>query len=92
VTAPRAGGNAGGGASADARGLESALQASGVPCAVEARAALAVIVTSAAGVARLTSDEHRQTALTLARRHGFTHAAVELWEQPTGADAALLRH
>lgn len=79
-------------ASTDPRGLERALHGIGVSCAVEARAALAVIVTPAAGIARLASDEHREAALTLARRHGFTHAAVELSGQPADADAALLRH
>jgi hypothetical protein len=77
----------------DATALAAALRAMGIPCDVEARAALALISARAEHVARLALSRDRATALALAKQHGFTHVAVELSaDAPADADAPLLRH
>ena len=69
-------------ASAEAEALAAALSQLGVPCRVETRGALAVIVADAAGAKRFGEAEVRQRALALARENGFTHLALEL-ESPS---------
>ena len=78
----------------DAAALAAALRGAGIVCEVEARAALAVIVASAADASRVGGDDLRPRVLALAREHGFTHVAVELGGGVGGtADhAPLLRH
>jgi hypothetical protein len=77
-----------------AAALAAALRGAGIMCEVEARAALAVIVASAADASRLAGDDLRPRVLALAREHGFTHVAVELGGGVDGtADhAPVLRH
>ncbi|MES2177243.1 MAG: hypothetical protein V4550_05205 [Gemmatimonadota bacterium] len=58
--------------------LEKALSEGGIPCKVETRAGLAVLIATPDMVARLGDAELRRTALALAREHGFTHMAIEL--------------
>lgn len=50
----------------------------GLPCKVEPRAGLAVLVAGHATMTALADPEVRRGALALAREHGFTHVAVEL--------------
>jgi hypothetical protein len=71
--------------------LATALRASGIPCDVESRAGLALIVTTALAAGRLAEDDVRRGALALAREHGFTHVAVELSADAPPAGAPLLR-
>ena len=59
--------------------LASALGAEGLPCAVEAFDRLALIVPDESDV-RVADHEVRERVLSLAREHGFTHAAIELFE------------
>ena len=59
--------------------LERALRALGVRCSIEAFDALAVAVPEP-GDRRLEADDIRRQAIALARRHGFSHLAVELRE------------
>ena len=69
-----------------ASGLEEALALAGIPCRVEARDRLAVIILEAPNVNPvLVSREARSRALALARAHGFTHVALELPEPESGA-------
>ncbi len=75
----------------DPVGLAAALRASGIPCDVEARSGLALVVTSASHAARLAESELRQSALASARAHGFTHLAVELSADAPAAGAPLPR-
>jgi hypothetical protein len=63
----------------------------GIPCDVESRATLALIATQAEHAARLAAPEERVLVLALAKRHGFTHLAVELSPGATGAGAPVLR-
>ena len=70
--------------------LAAALTGMGVPCKVEPRAALAVLMVESGVAQRLADGELRRAALALAREQGFTHLAVEL-VPPAGADAALPR-
>jgi hypothetical protein len=58
--------------------LEGALAERGVPCRVETRAGLAVLIVTPDVVARLGDVEVRRMALALAREHGYTHVAIEL--------------
>jgi hypothetical protein len=58
--------------------LAAALAELGVPCRVETRANLAVIIADASAAARLADGEVRRRALALAREQGFTHLALEL--------------
>ena len=58
--------------------LARALEIAGTPCVVEARAGLALIVCDEAQQVRLASSDARVALLALAKRHGFTHIAVEL--------------
>ena len=62
--------------------LEMRLAESGVPCKVETRAGLAVLIATPDVVAKLGDAELRRTALALAREHGFTHVAIELRADP----------
>ena len=70
--------------------LAAALTGMGVPCKVEPRAALAVLMVESGVAQRLAEGELRRAALALAREQGFTHLAVEL-VPPGGADATLPR-
>ena len=73
-----------------AEALRAALRERGVPCEVEARDRLAVLVTRDAGVARRLADPaERSAVVTLAAEHGFTHVALEL--DPPAAGASLSR-
>lgn len=58
--------------------LANALKTAGMPCVVEARAGLALIVCDEAQQVRLASSDARVALLALAKQHGFTHIAVEL--------------
>lgn len=58
--------------------LERMLAERGLPCRVESRAGLAVLITNSATMVALTDADVRRTTLALAREHGFTHVAVEL--------------
>ncbi len=58
--------------------LERGLTELGVPCRVESRAGLAVLIATPDVAARLGEAELRRQALALAREHGFTHVAIEL--------------
>lgn len=58
--------------------LEGALAEQGVPCRVETRAGLAVLVVTPDVLARLGDTEVRRMALAMAREHGYTHVAIEL--------------
>jgi len=78
-------------AAGDAPALAAALRAMGIPCDVEAREALALIATTAAEVSRFGAAPHREAALALAKRHGFTHVAVELGVDAAGARAPVRR-
>jgi hypothetical protein len=70
--------------------LAAALGAAGLPCAVEARAGLAVVtLASSSDAERLTDAELRRVVLAAAREHGFSHVALEL--VAGGGDADLPR-
>ena len=62
-----------------AAALRDALAAAGFACEVEAHDRLAVVVPDdAESAARLAGGGGRRQASSLAREHGFTHAALEL--------------
>lgn len=67
--------------------LASALAAQGVPCRVESRGRLAVLV--AADPAPLGDPATRRRVAALAMAHGFTHVALEL--DPPSDDREALR-
>lgn len=71
--------------------LAAALTGIGVPCKVEPRAALAVLMVESGVAQRLADGELRRSALALAREQGFTHLAVELTPPAAGANATLPR-
>ena len=50
----------------------------GLPCKVEPRAGLAVLIADRGTMTALADPEVRRATLALAREHGFTHVAVEL--------------
>jgi hypothetical protein len=79
-------------AAGDAPALAEALRALGIPCDIEALAALALISTRGEHAARLASSHERGLVLALAKEHGFTHIAVELSADPAAGGAPLLRH
>ena len=60
--------------------LESHLSDTGLPCRVEERHRLAILIFQA-GVQWTAGDRHR--VLQLAREEGYTHVAVEI--DPDGA-------
>ena len=63
----------------DAGALQRALAAAGFACTVETHDRLAVLVPDDAdAAARLAEPAARRQASSLAREHGFTHAALEL--------------
>lgn len=72
-----------------ADGLQRALRALGIDCAVEARDKLAIIVPSASA-RDLGEMSLRGAAIALLAEHGFTHLALEIRDTP-GGDAALSR-
>jgi hypothetical protein len=80
----------------NATALASAIAELGIACALEARGGLALLLPTTEGVAALQVDETRRAVLALAKRHGFTHVAIELPNDrrksstPT-TDATLLR-
>ena len=59
--------------------LEGALRALGLHCSIEAYDALAVVVPDL-GERLFADDDVRRRAIDLARRHGFSHLAVEVRE------------
>lgn len=59
--------------------LERALRELGVRCSIQAYDALAVAVLEPGGRG-LTDADVRRRAIELARKHGFSHLAVELRE------------
>lgn len=65
-----------------ADGLERALAAAGLPCTVEARDRLAVLVAGPDGAAVLATPDGRRAAVELAAAHGFTHVALEVRPAP----------
>jgi hypothetical protein len=71
--------------------LAASLAGMGVPCKVEPRAALAVLMVESGVAQRLADGELRRAALALAKEQGFTHLAVELAPPAAGADAPLPR-
>lgn len=71
--------------------LAAELAGIGVPCKVEPRAALAVLLVESGVAAKLTDGELRRSAMALAREQGFTHLAVELTAPGAGGDAPLSR-
>ena len=82
----------------DASALREALACAGFACTVEAHDRLAVLVPDdARAAARLAEPAGRRLASSLAREHGFTHAALELLamdgegQGAPGARAALRR-
>ena len=75
----------------DASALAAALSALGLPCRVEARVRLAVIMAGPAHAARLTDPASRREVFALAKRHGFTHVAIELSAHAADAGAPLPR-
>lgn len=62
-----------------AASLERALRAAGVPCRVEARAQLALLVPDDAALDVADAALRRRVAAMLAE-HGFTHVALEVVE------------
>ena len=61
--------------------LEEALGALGLPCTVEVRDRLAIVIPR--GDVTVIEEAHRRReALRLAREHGFTHIALELTPSP----------
>jgi hypothetical protein len=77
--------------SGDPVALEAALRALGLACAVEARAALALISGDAGLVRRLAASADRRAAIALAKQYGFTHLAVELEPHAGFTRAPVLR-
>jgi len=80
----------------NAEALATAIAELGVPCSLEARGGLAVVMPVLESVAALRAPETRRAVLSLAREHGFTHVAIELPSERRGAgsrenDATLLR-
>jgi hypothetical protein len=67
--------------------LEGKLAEQGVPCKVETRAGLAVLVVTPDVLKKLGDVEVRRMALAMAREHGYTHVAIELRSD----DASLSR-
>ena len=63
---------------AEADALAAKLAELGVPCRVETRGNLAVIITGADGAKRFGEAEVRKSALAAARENGYTHLALEL--------------
>jgi hypothetical protein len=59
--------------------LQSRLREAGIPCRVEARDRLAIVIPQAAGIRR----DDRFLMIQMAREQGFTHVAIEL--DPDGA-------
>ena len=59
--------------------LESQLRDAGIPCRVEVRERLAILVPDSEGLAH----DQRLRAIQLARTEGFSHVCVEL--EPRGA-------
>jgi len=62
----------------NASALAAAIAELGIPCALEARGGLALLLPTSEGVAALQVDETRRAVLALAKQHGFTHVAIEL--------------
>jgi hypothetical protein len=71
--------------------LEGVLAERGLPCRVETRAGLAVLIVSPETMQKLGDAEVRRMALAVAREHGYTHVAIELRSDARGDDASLPR-
>jgi hypothetical protein len=63
---------------AESDALAATLAELGVPCRVEVRGNLAVIIAGAEGAKRFGDADVRKRALAAARENGFTHLALEL--------------
>jgi hypothetical protein len=72
-----------------AESLTAALRGLGVECAVETEGTLAVLVP-AGDIALLEGEEGRRAVLALLSAHGFTHVALELFDD-AGDGAPLPR-
>ena len=62
----------------NAEALAAAITDMGLRCTIEARGGLVLLMPDAESVEKLADEETRRAALSLARQHGFTHAAIEL--------------
>jgi hypothetical protein len=62
----------------NASALAAAIGELGVDCALEVRGGLALLLPTEHGALVLQADETRRAVLALAKRHGFTHVAIEL--------------
>jgi hypothetical protein len=58
--------------------LCAAVHAAGIPCDVEARGRLAIVIVSASTAHAFADRARRDQLAALGRRHGFTHVAVEV--------------
>jgi hypothetical protein len=70
----------------NATALSAALVELGLSCAVEARGKLVLLMPDQPTVVKLADESLRRAALVLAKRHGFTHAAIELPSDRRRAD------
>lgn len=61
-----------------AESFERALAARGIPCHVEAREKLAVLVATGSAGEHLSDAATRRELHALAATHGFSHVALEL--------------
>jgi hypothetical protein len=62
----------------NATALATGLAQLGLTCAIEARGKLVLLMPDQESVLKLADETLRRAALTLAKEHGFTHAAIEL--------------
>ena len=62
----------------EAEALAAALAQLGVPCRIETRANLAVIVTDGPGAKRFAEGDVRGRALARAKEQGYSHLALEI--------------
>jgi hypothetical protein len=70
-----------------AEGLEAALLATGIAADVEARVRLAIITPRDDASSRAIA-ERRDSVVTLASLHGFSHVALEIGARPRASDSA----
>lgn len=74
-----------------AAALAESLAALGVSCEVAARERLAVLRPHAGTGGRLADDAVRRDVVAAAKRHGFTHVALELPDDGPPHDAHVRR-
>jgi hypothetical protein len=78
----------------NAPGLAAAIEALGVSCSLETRDGLALVIPLPDGVTAVQSAETRRALVSLARRYGFTHVAMEVpadGRAARSADASVSR-